>query len=131
MNYDVIIVGAGLAGCSAAIQLADRGWNVLLLEQQKYPVHKLCGEFLSVEVIQNFANLGILDTVQKVGAHPIRNALLTTTTGETFEHQLEEGRLRLALERIASQNIVWKQCEKATPFSFPIITDGLRAINWI
>ncbi len=45
---------------------------------------------------------------------------------ETFEHQLEEGRLRLALERIASQNIVWKACEKPTPFSFPIITDRLR-----
>lgn len=45
---------------------------------------------------------------------------------ETFEHQLEEGRLRKALERINSQEIVWKQCEKATPFSFPIITDRLR-----
>jgi ATP-dependent Lhr-like helicase len=45
---------------------------------------------------------------------------------ETFEHQLEEGRLRLALERIASQEVVWKACEKPTPFSFPIITDRLR-----
>lgn len=45
---------------------------------------------------------------------------------ETFEHQLEEGRLRLALERIASQKVVWKACEKPTPFSFPIITDRLR-----
>ncbi|MEO9510902.1 MAG: ligase-associated DNA damage response DEXH box helicase [Flavobacteriaceae bacterium] len=45
---------------------------------------------------------------------------------ETFEHQLEEGRLRLALERIAQQEIVWKQCQNHTPFSFPIITDRLR-----
>jgi ATP-dependent Lhr-like helicase len=45
---------------------------------------------------------------------------------ETFEHQLEEGRLRLALERIASQEVVWKACDKPTPFSFPIITDRLR-----
>jgi ATP-dependent Lhr-like helicase len=45
---------------------------------------------------------------------------------ETFEHQLEEGRLRLALERIASQQVIWKPCEKPTPFSFPIITDRLR-----
>jgi ATP-dependent Lhr-like helicase len=45
---------------------------------------------------------------------------------ETFEHQLEEGRLRLALERIASQQIVWMPCENPTPFSFPIITDRLR-----
>ena len=46
--------------------------------------------------------------------------------GETFEHQLEEGRLRLALERIASQETVWQACKKPTPFSFPIITDRLR-----
>ena len=45
---------------------------------------------------------------------------------ETFEHQLEEGRLRIALERIAGQRIVWKACENPTPFSFPIITDRLR-----
>ncbi|KQC30313.1 ligase-associated DNA damage response DEXH box helicase [Flagellimonas eckloniae] len=45
---------------------------------------------------------------------------------ETFEHQLEEGRLRLALERIAQQEIVWKKCQNPTPFSFPIITDRLR-----
>ena len=54
------------------------------------------------------------------------NLLFLQAYRETFEHQLEEGRLTLALERINSQNIVWKQCEKPTPFSFPIITDRLR-----
>lgn len=54
------------------------------------------------------------------------NLLFLQAYRETFEHQLEEGRLRKALERINSQEIVWKQCEKATPFSFPIITDRLR-----
>ncbi|HBC05052.1 MAG TPA: DNA ligase-associated DEXH box helicase [Aequorivita sp.] len=54
------------------------------------------------------------------------NLLYLQAYRETFEHQLEEGRLRLALERINSQKIIWKQCEKATPFSFPIITDRLR-----
>ena len=44
---------------------------------------------------------------------------------ETFEHQLEEGRLRIAMERIESQEIVWKRCQQPTPFSFPIITDRL------
>ncbi len=55
------------------------------------------------------------------------NLLYLQAYRETFEHQLEEGRLRKALERINSQEIIWKKCEKATPFSFPIITDGLRA----
>ena len=54
------------------------------------------------------------------------NILFQQAYRETFEHQLEEGRLRLALERIAAQKIVWKVCTEATPFSFPIITDRLR-----
>ncbi|MBT8280465.1 MAG: ligase-associated DNA damage response DEXH box helicase [Muriicola sp.] len=54
------------------------------------------------------------------------NLLFLQAYRETFEHQLEEGRLRLALERIGRQDIVWKKCKKPTPFSFPIITDRLR-----
>ncbi|MGO1585070.1 MAG: DNA ligase-associated DEXH box helicase, partial [Mesonia sp.] len=54
------------------------------------------------------------------------NLLFLQAFTETFEHQLEEGRLRLALERIQRQKIVWKECKKPTPFSFPIITDRLR-----
>ncbi|MGB3774210.1 MAG: DNA ligase-associated DEXH box helicase, partial [Leeuwenhoekiella sp.] len=54
------------------------------------------------------------------------NLLYLQAYRETFEHQLEEGRLRLALERIETQTIVVKHCNKATPFSFPIITDRLR-----
>ncbi|MFO7720732.1 MAG: DNA ligase-associated DEXH box helicase, partial [Gillisia sp.] len=54
------------------------------------------------------------------------NLLFLQAFRETFEHQLEEGRLRLALERICKQEIIWKACEKPTPFSFPIITDRLR-----
>jgi ATP-dependent Lhr-like helicase len=54
------------------------------------------------------------------------NLLFLQAFRETFEHQLEEGRLRLALERIARQEIVWKACKHPTPFSFPIITDRLR-----
>lgn len=54
------------------------------------------------------------------------NLLFQQAYREVFEHQLEEGRVIQALERIALQEIVWKRCEKPTPFSFPIITDRLR-----
>ena len=53
------------------------------------------------------------------------NLLFQQAFTETFQHQLEEGRLRLSMERIATQEIVWKQCEKATPFAFPLITDRM------
>ncbi|WP_167598269.1 ligase-associated DNA damage response DEXH box helicase [Leeuwenhoekiella sp. ZYFB001] len=54
------------------------------------------------------------------------NLLFQQAYRETFEHQLEEGRLRIALERIEQLEIVVRNCKKATPFSFPIITDRLR-----
>jgi menaquinone-9 beta-reductase len=88
MQYDVVIIGAGLAGCSAAIQLAKAGIQVLLLEQSRYPVHKLCGEFLSVEVTDTFDRLGVLPAVRSAGASSIRQAYLTTKSGKSFRHAL-------------------------------------------
>jgi ATP-dependent Lhr-like helicase len=54
------------------------------------------------------------------------NPLFLQAYRETFEYSLEDGRLLKALERISHQNILVKNCEYPTPFSFPIITDRLR-----
>ena len=96
MNYDVIIIGAGLSGSSAAIQLAQRGYQVLLLEQSHYPIHKVCGEFLSIEVIEIFEKLGVLERVKELGAHPIHRAYLTTASGASFRSQLPSTALGLS-----------------------------------
>ncbi len=47
--YDLIVVGGGPAGTSAAITAAGEGWRVLLLERGRFPRHKVCGEFVSAE----------------------------------------------------------------------------------
>lgn len=54
------------------------------------------------------------------------NLLYKQSINETFEYQLEEGRLREALKRIKSQKLIWKQIPNPSPFSFPIITDRMR-----
>jgi len=54
------------------------------------------------------------------------NLLYLQAYRETYEHELEESRLREVLGRIEQQEIVWKECNTPTPFSFPIITDRLR-----
>jgi menaquinone-9 beta-reductase len=109
MMYDAIIIGAGLAGCSTAIQLAQQGHRVLLLEQQQYPTHKLCGEFLSVEVISIFERLGILDAVRSAGAVPIRHASVSTCTGQSFRSDLPGTALGLSRYRLDS--ILMQQAE--------------------
>lgn len=48
-TYDLIVIGGGPAGTSAAITAAREGWRVLLLERSRFPRHKVCGEFVSTE----------------------------------------------------------------------------------
>lgn len=47
--YDLIILGGGPAGTAAAITAAGNGASVLILEQGRFPRHKVCGEFVSPE----------------------------------------------------------------------------------
>jgi len=54
------------------------------------------------------------------------NRLLLQAYEEVRTFQLEESRLRAALQRISRQQIMLTRPEKATPFAFPIIVDRLR-----
>jgi menaquinone-9 beta-reductase len=47
--YDLIVMGGGPGGTSAAITAAREGWRVLLIERGRFPRHKVCGEFVSTE----------------------------------------------------------------------------------
>jgi flavin-dependent dehydrogenase len=85
---DVIVIGGGLAGCSMAVQLARRGHGVLLLESEVYPVHKLCGEFLSPEVRGLFRELGVEDEIDGAKPASIRRVAITTRDGREWRANL-------------------------------------------
>jgi menaquinone-9 beta-reductase len=48
---DIAIIGGGLAGLVAANLLADCGYRVTLFEKKDYPFHRVCGEYVSNEVL--------------------------------------------------------------------------------
>lgn len=56
-QFDAIIIGAGPAGSSAAILLARAGWSVALVEKQRFPRRKVCGECVAA------SNLPLLDAL--------------------------------------------------------------------
>lgn len=58
--------------------------------------------------------------------HEAHNLLLLQAFEEVMDFQLEETRLRNALERIAQQKIIIKYPDQPTPFAFPIMVDRLR-----
>jgi flavin-dependent dehydrogenase len=56
---DVVIVGGGLAGLSLSILLSRSGYKTVLFEKEKYPFHKVCGEYISMESWNFIEDLGL------------------------------------------------------------------------
>ena len=48
---DVVIVGGGLAGLASGIHLSKKGISVMIIEKEQYPRHKVCGEYISSEIL--------------------------------------------------------------------------------
>ena len=58
-GFDVVIIGAGPAGSTAAILLARAGWSVALVEKQRFPRRKVCGECIAASNLPLLGALGI------------------------------------------------------------------------
>jgi flavin-dependent dehydrogenase len=69
MVTSVLVVGGGLSGSAAATHLARAKVAVHVLDREKSPVDKMCGEFLSIEAQHHLRALGI--DCAALGAVPI------------------------------------------------------------
>jgi geranylgeranyl reductase family protein len=56
---DVIVVGAGPGGSTAAYHLARHGVNVLLLEKSEFPREKVCGDGLTPRAVKQLVKMGV------------------------------------------------------------------------
>jgi flavin-dependent dehydrogenase len=74
MTEEIVVVGGGPAGASAACRLALAGRAPLLIERDREPRHRICGEFLSVEAQGYLADLGL--DPRALGGAPIRTVRL-------------------------------------------------------
>jgi flavin-dependent dehydrogenase len=88
-DADVLIIGGGLAGLTAGIHLAKASLRVLLLEKHPYPQHKVCGEYVSNEVLPYLNYLGI--SVDSLSPTRIHRFLLSTASGKSLETILPLG----------------------------------------
>lgn len=89
-NYNEIsIIGGGLAGLTAAIDLSKRNFKVTLFEKNDYPKHKVCGEFISNEVLPYLKELDL--DIESLQPTKISKTQLSTHSGKTIESDLPLG----------------------------------------
>jgi len=87
--YDAIIIGGGLAGLCCSIHLAKQAFKVLLIEPNRYPKHKVCGEYVSNEVIPYLHYLGFQPKQEK--AKNITSFELSAASGKMVSSTLPLG----------------------------------------
>ncbi|MEJ2207555.1 MAG: NAD(P)/FAD-dependent oxidoreductase [Anaerolineae bacterium] len=80
-DYDVVIVGAGVAGSASAILLGRAGRRVLLLDRATFPRHKTCGEGIMPEGVAILEELGVLPAVLEQGGFCARGLRFRSRAG--------------------------------------------------
>lgn len=119
-DYDVIIVGGGLAGLTAALHLNREGHEVCVIEKMPYPRHKVCGEYLSNEVLPYLGRLGL--RWSDTGAVPIDTLVFSTGHGRTMETALPlggQGISRYALDKLLCEEL----CSRGVDVLFKKVVD--------
>lgn len=82
-SFEVVIVGGGPAGASAATHLAVSGARVLVVERERFPREKLCGEFISPECFAHFAQLGVGVGMKSAGGVPVSETKFFSAGGRS------------------------------------------------
>jgi flavin-dependent dehydrogenase len=113
-RYDIIIAGAGPAGSSAAIHLAAKGLDVLLVEQKKFPRAKLCGEFISPECQDHFEKLGVARSILCSDPASLSETVFYSSRGHqvTVPSSWFGGRVALGLSRAVMDGVLLRRARE-------------------
>lgn len=116
MTQKIAIAGAGPAGSSLAIRLAEAGFGVTLIEREKFPRHKLCGEFISPECLGHFRELGVLDEMLSAGGDHITETRFYSLSGRNVSVPSEwfgGGGFALSLSRAEMDDRLMQRAREA------------------
>ena len=119
-----IIIGGGLAGLTCAIHLSKKGLDVLLIEKQEYPKHKVCGEYISNEVLDYLQTLGV-DPLA-LDAKRITQFKFSDDSGSTLDIALPGG--GFGMSRYAFDKLL---LDKALEQGVQLIKDTVKDVAFI
>jgi len=126
---DVLIIGGGLAGLAGAIHLSKAGLKVTVIEKSAYPHHKVCGEYISNEILPYMQWLGL--DILKLNPAALTTFEFSTQSGKTIKAALTLGGIgisRYALDAFLYQEALANGCTiiKETVTEVLFINDAFK-----
>jgi menaquinone-9 beta-reductase len=101
----ILIVGGGLAGLVSANFLAQKGLSVTLIEKKAYPFHRVCGEYISNEVVPFLHSLDLFPV--EFNPSSISKFQLTSVNGKAAHMPLDLG--GFGISRFTFDNFLYKK----------------------
>src|SRR5436305_3335318 len=101
-EYDAVIVGGSLAGCTAAIALGKAGAHVALVEQRPEPeaFKRICSHFIQSSAVPTLERLGLLDEIEQAGGVRSRLRMWTRWGWTEFDSTQLPAAVNLRRERL-------------------------------
>lgn len=104
----VIVIGGGLAGLISAIQLAKAGISCAVIEKKAYPFHRVCGEYISNEVVPFLTSIGLFPS--QFNPPAIHRFLLSSVSGKSETMQLDLG--GFGISRYSFDNFLYERAKE-------------------
>ncbi|WP_298539895.1 NAD(P)/FAD-dependent oxidoreductase [uncultured Aquimarina sp.] len=119
----ILIIGGGLAGLTSAIHLAKAQISVTLIEKDIYPKHKVCGEYISNEVLSYLDFLEI--NMSELKPVKISELNISTKKGKMIKSKLPLG--GFGISRYALDHYLWN---KAKTLGVHMINDQVLDVKY-
>jgi flavin-dependent dehydrogenase len=106
-RWDVIVIGAGIAGSLTSLGLARRGRRVLLIERSSLPRSKVCGACLNQDAIAGLRAAGVWPAIEQLGGHSLaRLNLRAGSSRATLALAGGHAVSRFAMDRVLTESAV-------------------------
>ena len=115
-EFDVVVVGGGPSGSSAAVFASKQGLNVLLLDKEVFPREKTCGDGISGKSIKMLRELDIENKIESVQHSLIKGIIFSSANGNEFKIDLpQKGKKKTygyCCKRFLFDNLMFQNAKK-------------------